>query len=77
VQFAETLFLLYAIQQLRYRPGTVGLLLSGAAVGGLFGSVLAPRVVGRVGFGPSFLWSTALACAARCSSPSPVAPGRW
>ena len=64
VQFTETLFLLYAVEQLRYQPGAVGLILSGAAVGGLLGSVLAPRVVGRVGFGPVFLWSTALACAA-------------
>jgi Na+/melibiose symporter-like transporter len=64
VQFAETLFLLYAVQQLGYQPGAVGLILSGAAVGGLLGSALAPRVVGRVGFGPVFLWSTALACAA-------------
>ena len=64
VQFTETLFLLYAVEQLRYQPGAVGLILSGAAVGGLLGSVLAPRVVGRAGFGPTFLWSTALACVA-------------
>ena len=64
VQFAETLFLLYAVEQLRYQPGAVGLILSGAAVGGLLGSVMAQRVVGRAGFGPTFLWSTALACAA-------------
>jgi MFS family permease len=64
VQFVETLFLLYAVEQLGYGPGAVGLILSGAAVGGLLGSVLAPRVVGRAGFGPTFLWSTALACAA-------------
>jgi MFS family permease len=74
VQFTETLFLLYATEQLRYQPGAVGLILSGAAVGGLLGSVLAPRVVGRVGFGSVFLWSTALACAAPLLVPLATGP---
>jgi MFS family permease len=74
VQFVETLFLLYAVEQLRYRPGAFGLILSGAAVGGLLGSVLAPRVVGRAGFGPTFLWSTALACAAPVLVPLAAGP---
>jgi Na+/melibiose symporter-like transporter len=74
VQFAETLFLLYAVRQLGYKPGAVGLILSGAAVGGLLGSVLAPRVVGRAGFGLTFLWSTALACAAPVLIPLAAGP---
>lgn len=74
VQFAETLFLLYAVEQLGYRPAAVGLILSGAAVGALLGSVLAPRVVGRAGFGPTFFWSTALACAAPVLVPLAAGP---
>jgi Na+/melibiose symporter-like transporter len=74
VQFVETLFLLYAVEQLGYGPGAVGLILSGAAIGGLLGSVLAPRVVGRAGFGPTFLWSTALACAAPVLVPLATGP---
>jgi MFS family permease len=74
VQFAETLFLLYAVEQLHYQPGAVGLILSGAAVGGLIGSVVAPRMVGRAGFGPTFLRSTALACAAPVLVPLATGP---
>jgi hypothetical protein len=36
--------------------------------------VLAPRVVGRAGFGPTFLWSTALACAAPVLIPLAAGP---
>ena len=36
--------------------------------------MLAPRVVGRAGFGPSFLWSTALACAAPVLVPLATGP---
>lgn len=64
VQFGETIFLLYAVRQLGYNAGTVGLIISTGSVGAVLGSFVAPRVVDRLGFGPAFLWGTALACAA-------------
>jgi Na+/melibiose symporter-like transporter len=64
LQFYEVLLLYYATRKLHMQPSTVGLILSCGSLGGLLGAVVAPRVIARLGFGPAFLWSTAVGCAA-------------
>ncbi|GIM97041.1 MFS transporter [Paractinoplanes toevensis] len=64
VQFGETLVTLYALSQLGLSPGLLGLCISVGSVGGLAGAVIAPRVVRRFGFGPSFVAGTAIGCVA-------------
>jgi MFS family permease len=48
------LFVLYATRELDVAPGTLGLVLGTAAIGGLFGSVVTARVARRIGIGPTF-----------------------
>jgi MFS family permease len=48
------LFVLYATRSLDISPGTLGLVLGSAAVGGLIGSVVTGRIARRIGIGPAF-----------------------
>ena len=64
VQFGETLVALYALTELGLSPGMLGLCIGVGSVGGLAGAVVAPRVVRRFGFGPTFVAGTALGCVA-------------
>lgn len=64
VQFGETLVALYALTELGLSAGMLGLCISVGSVGGLTGAVVAPRVVCRFGFGPTFVAGTALGCVA-------------
>jgi predicted MFS family arabinose efflux permease len=49
------LFLLYAIDELGIRAGTLGLVLGAGACGGLLGAVVAGRLGRRIGLGPAFI----------------------
>ena len=51
----HAIFILYAVRSLHVRPGTLGLVLGAAAVGGLIGSTIAGRVGRWVGIGPAFV----------------------
>jgi len=64
VQFGETLVVLYALTELGLSAGMLGLCISVGSIGGLAGAVVAPRVVRRFGFGPTFVAGTALGCVA-------------
>ncbi|MEV2240403.1 MFS transporter [Micromonospora sp. NPDC049891] len=64
VQFGETLIVLYALTQLDLGAGMLGLCISVGSLGGLAGAAVAPRVVRRFGFGPTFVAGTALGCVA-------------
>jgi MFS family permease len=64
VQFGETLIVLYALTELGLSAGMLGLCISVGSIGGLAGAVVAPRVVRRFGFGPTFVAGTALGCVA-------------
>ncbi|GAA0911049.1 hypothetical protein GCM10009557_85430 [Virgisporangium ochraceum] len=59
-QFGETLIALYALSRLGLGAGTLGLCVSLGSVGALAGAVVAPRVVRRFGFGPTFVAGTTL-----------------
>jgi MFS family permease len=48
------LFILYATTSLDISPGTLGLVLGAAAVGGLIGALVTSRVTRRIGVGPAF-----------------------
>src|SRR5262245_31521496 len=54
------LFVLYATNELGVKPGTLGLILGAAAVGGVLGAVVAPRLSRRMGVGPSLMLGTVL-----------------
>jgi MFS family permease len=54
----SALSLLYAVRVLHIRPGVLGLLLGGAAVGGLLGAVLTKPITARVGAG----WAYTAGC---------------
>ena len=47
----NALFMLYAVRQLRVRPGVVGVVLGAGAVGGMLASVLCKRLTSRFGAG--------------------------
>jgi len=64
LQFFDVLILYYGTKELHLRPSVVGLILSCGSLGGLFGAVVAPKVIARLGFGPAFQWSTGVGCAA-------------
>ncbi len=49
---ADTVFLLYAVRELRLQPGTLGAIFAVAAVGGLIGSAVSTRLGRRGRFGP-------------------------
>ncbi len=50
-----TLFVLFAVRELHVRPGTLGLVLGAASVGGLIGSLVVGRLARRIGIGPAFV----------------------
>ena len=52
---ANALLVLYASRELGLSAGVIGLALGVGAVGGLVGAVLAPRIAGRFGVGPTIL----------------------
>jgi MFS family permease len=54
------LFVLYATDELGVKAGTLGLILGAAAVGGVLGAVIAPRLSKRMGVGPSLMLGTVL-----------------
>ncbi len=76
LQFGATLFLYYAITRFHFSAGAIGLMISSSGVGALLGSVVAPRVIGRIGFGPAFFWGTAFGCGAFALVPLAAGP-RW
>lgn len=54
------LFVLFATRTLDVSPGTLGLVLGAAAVGGVIGSIVTGRVGRRIGIGPAFVFGCAL-----------------
>jgi MFS family permease len=50
----HALFVLYATRSLHVRPGTLGLVLGVAAVGGILGAVVAAPLGRRIGVGPAY-----------------------
>ena len=74
VQFTETLVALYALTELGLGAGLLGLCISVGSIGGLAGAVVAPRVMRRFGFGPTFVTGTALGCAAPVLIPLAAGP---
>ena len=63
-QFGATLLVLYALDDLGLSAGQLGVYVGLGGLGAVAGSVLAPRVIRAIGFGPAFITGTALACAA-------------
>lgn len=49
---ANTVFVFYAIRELRIEPGSLGLILGAGAIGGLIGSAISTRLGQRGRFGP-------------------------
>jgi len=54
------LFMLYAIRVLHVRPGVLGLVLGGGAVGGVIGALVTRRIAARIGIG----WAYVAGCVA-------------
>lgn len=49
------LFMLYAIRLLHVRPGVLGLVLGGGAVGGVLGALVTRRIAARIGIGWAYV----------------------
>ncbi len=49
------LFMLYAIRLLHVRPGVLGLVLGGGAVGGVLGALMTRRIAARIGIGWAYV----------------------
>jgi MFS family permease len=54
------LFILFVTEELGVEPGTLGLILGAAAVGGVIGAIVAGAVSRRIGIGPAFVFSCVL-----------------
>lgn len=54
------LFVLFATRTLDVSPGTLGLVLGAAAIGGVIGSIVAGRLSRRIGLGPAFVFGCVL-----------------
>ena len=55
--FYGVLYTIYLIDDLQLSPFLLGVVVSAGGVGSLVGSFLAPRVIGRLGFGPALIWT--------------------
>ena len=55
--FYGVLYTIYLIEDLHLSPLLLGVVVSAGGVGSLVGSVLASRVIGRLGFGPALIWA--------------------
>ncbi|MEA2548262.1 MAG: hypothetical protein QOE42_860, partial [Chloroflexota bacterium] len=55
--FYGVLYTIYLIDELHLSPFLLGVVVSAGGVGSLVGSILAPRVIGRLGFGPALIWT--------------------
>ena len=55
--FYGVLYTIYLVQDLGLSPFLFGIVVSAGGVGSLVGSFLAPRVIGRLGFGPALIWT--------------------
>jgi MFS family permease len=55
--FYGVLYTIYLIEDLHLSPLLLGIVVSAGGVGSLVGSVLAARVIRRLGFGPALIWS--------------------
>ncbi|MEV0296465.1 MFS transporter [Nocardia sp. NPDC050710] len=53
--FVEALFVIYAVRELEFGPGLIGLVVALSALGGVLGAALAERVVRRYPFGKVYL----------------------
>ncbi|MFD4444529.1 MFS transporter [Nocardia sp. NPDC058519] len=49
--FVEALFVVYAVRELRFDPGLIGLVVALSAIGGVLGAAYAARIVSRYHFG--------------------------
>ncbi len=59
-QILGAIFLVYAVRDLELSAGTIGLVFGLGNIGFLAGAVLAPRISGRLGIGPTLIGSAAL-----------------
>jgi len=55
--FYGVLYTIYLIQDLQLNPFLLGVVVSAGGVGSLVGSLLASRVIARLGFGPALIWT--------------------
>jgi MFS family permease len=67
VMFA--IFLVYAVRRLDLSPAVIGLIFGIGNLGFLAGAFLAPRVSGRLGIGPTLIWSAFVGGAANLLIP--------
>lgn len=73
-QWILTLFLLYAVHDLRLKAGTIGLVIAGGAVGAVAGSVVVGLAVRRLGLGAALVGSIVVESAVMLVVP--LVPGR-
>jgi predicted MFS family arabinose efflux permease len=51
----HTLVVLYAVDELGFSAGTLGLVIGAGAVGSLLGAVVSSRIIGAIGIGPALM----------------------
>jgi MFS family permease len=55
--FYGVLYTIYLIEDLQLNPFLLGVVVSAGGVGSLVGSLVASRVIARLGFGPALIWT--------------------
>ena len=65
-----SLFVLYAVRELRVAPAPLGLVMAALGPGFLLGALAAPRAARRWGAGPVMVWSPVLTLAGMCLVPA-------
>ena len=75
-QWISALFALFAVRELGFSPSIIGFVLSSAAVGSLFGSILAGSAIRRLGVGGAMIGPVTIECVVLLAVP--LAPSdRW
>jgi len=72
--FYGVLYTLYLIDELHLSPFLLGVVVSAGGVGSLVGSLLAARVIGRFGLGPTLVWAAVGASALGILTPLAQGP---
>lgn len=72
--FYGVLYTLYLLNELHLTPFILGVVISAGGVGALIGSLVASRVIRRLGLGPALIWTAAAASAIGILTPLAQGP---
>jgi MFS family permease len=58
----STVFIIYAVEEIKLQPGILGIILASGGAGAFVGSFFAVRITEKLEIGPAIIWGTVVAC---------------